>query len=158
MTRRHDARHTTPRGRSRAARPATPSAQPTVVNNVTSDPQDEPRFAQPEITADPAEFQIKHSSDSAAYKVLDAMARAHELRPIPFPAARGGAEPVLTFAQILGSHGADATRQVTDAGRLVFHSVGDTGNTRGPSLQDEVAAISPTNRRIGPGSTFTLAT
>jgi len=139
MTRRNDARHTAPRGRSRTARTATPAAQPTLVNNVAVDEQDEPRFAQPEVTQDPTQFRIKHASDAPAYKVLDAMARAHELRPIPFPAARGGAEPVLTLEQVLGTHGPEAVKQATDAGRLVFHAVGDTGNTRGPDLQDKVA-------------------
>jgi hypothetical protein len=65
------------------------------------DEQDQPCFAQPEGTAAPTEIHIKHASDAAAYKTLDAMARAHELKPIPFPAARGGDEPILTMAQIL---------------------------------------------------------
>ena len=136
MTRRNDARQPAPPVRS--ARRATPSAQPTRVNNVTMAEQDQPRFAQPEVTGVPAQYQIRHASDAAAYKILDEQGRAHELRPIPFPVARGGDEPVLTLAQILGSHGPDAERQVTAAGRVVFQAVGDTGNTRGPTLQEEV--------------------
>jgi hypothetical protein len=139
MTRRNDARLPAQRGRTRRTLPATPAAQPTLVNNVAVDEQDQPRFAQPEVTAAPTEFHIRHASDAAAYKTLDAMARAHELKPIPFPAARGGDEPILTMAQILGDHGPAAEKQVTAAGKLVFHSVGDTGNTHGPALQEEVA-------------------
>jgi hypothetical protein len=135
MTRRHDAAHPATRGRTR---PVTPSAQPAQVHNVAVEEQDQPRFAQPEVLAAPTAFHIRHASDAAAYKVLDELGRANELKPIPFPAARGGDEPILTLEQILGSHGADAVKQATEAGRLVFQSVGDTGNTRGPQLQEDV--------------------
>ena len=127
MTRRNDVRQPAPHVRS--ARRATPSTQPTRVNNVAVVEQDQPRFAQPEVTGAPPQYEVKHASDAAAYKILDEQGRAHELQPIPFPVARGGDEPVLTLAQILGSHGPDAERQVTAAGRLVFQAVGDTGNT-----------------------------
>jgi hypothetical protein len=58
---------------------------------------------------------------------------------MPFPAPRGLPEPRLTLAQVLGPQGDDLVKRVTQTGRLVFHSVGDTGSTRGPENQSLVA-------------------
>jgi hypothetical protein len=100
-----------------------------------------PVFAQPQPTPDPTKFEIKHGSDNAAYKKIDELNREHKLAPIPFPNPRGFSpekpEPVLTFAQIMGDPQAGA--KITAAGQLVFHSVGDTGSTRGPETQNLVA-------------------
>ncbi|MBV8614756.1 MAG: metallophosphoesterase [Acetobacteraceae bacterium] len=94
-----------------------------------------PQFAEPGATPDPAGFRVKHASDTAAYKVLD-----HE-KPLPmgFPPPRGGAEPVLKLADIWGSNGKDVEQQTKANGQIVFHAVGDTGNTKGPRTQNEVA-------------------
>ncbi len=98
-----------------------------------------PQFSQPEATPDPTKFTVKHASDNAAYKQLDKLAADHKLRPMGFPAPRGGTEPVLTLAEMLGPAGPAIERAITAAGQLVFHSVGDTGSTRGPKSQNEVA-------------------
>lgn len=101
-------------------------------------PADAPRFAQPEVTAEPTKYLVRHASDGPAYKILDEAARAHELVPLAFPQSRGGAEPVLTLAAIYGESGPDIEAQVAAAGTLVFHAVGDTGNVKGPTLQERV--------------------
>jgi hypothetical protein len=96
-----------------------------------------PVFAQPEPTADPTVFRIKHASDTAAYKEIDELNREHEIKPMTFPAPRGGVEPRLTLAQVLGGNGA-AVDAITQRGQIVFHSGGDCGSTRGPEHQNEV--------------------
>jgi len=58
---------------------------------------------------------------------------------LPFPAPRGLPEPRLTLADVLGVRGPVVVSAALKAGRMVFHSVGDTGNTRGPDPQNEVA-------------------
>ena len=98
-----------------------------------------PVFAQPKPTADPTQFRVSHPSDDAAYAAIDALNAQHKLGPIPFPAPRGGVEPVLTLAQVLGRTGNDVVDSITKAGQLVFHAVGDTGSTRGPDDQSLVA-------------------
>ncbi len=117
--------------------PATP-AQMDPVDNSATVPASEPRFAQPEVSEVPPTYSVKHGNDDAAYKVLDEEGRAGELQSLPFPASRGGAEPILTMAALYGQSGADLEKKVTAAGRLVFHSVGDTGNVKGPALQEKV--------------------
>ena len=109
------------------------------IDNTKSHDVPQPIFAQPTASVDPTEFVVKHGSDAQAYKTLDALNAQHALQPLPFPAPRGLPEPVLTLAAVLGNKGEVATLAATKAGRLVFHSVGDTGNTRGPDPQNEVA-------------------
>src|SRR5271167_356595 len=63
-----------------------------------------PVFAQPEPTPDPTTFRVQHPSDGPAYKSIDALNKAHKIKPLPFPAARGGAEPQLTLHDVLGGN------------------------------------------------------
>ena len=115
----------------------TPSIPP--IDNTAATPVAGPVFAQPKPTADPTRFSINHPSDDAAYKTIDALNAQHKLGPIPFPAPRGGVEPVLTLAQVLGKGGDDAVKLIAKSGQLVFHAVGDTGSVSGPDNISKVA-------------------
>jgi hypothetical protein len=97
-----------------------------------------PVFAQPQPTPDPTKFEIKHPSDTAAYKQIDELNREHKLAPLPFPPPRGLPEPTLTLAAVLGADGHRAVQKIAASGQLVFHAAGDTGNTRGPENQNLV--------------------
>ena len=99
----------------------------------------QPVFGQPTPTPDPTTFEVRHGSDNAAYKKIDALNREHKLDAMPFDAPRGLPEPRLTMAEMYGSAGASISQDVTQAGQLVFHCVGDTGSTRGPDSQNLVA-------------------
>jgi hypothetical protein len=96
-----------------------------------------PSFAQPEPTADPTKFKVKHPSDAPAYKLIAELNREHEIHPLPFPPPRGGVEPSLTLAQVFGGNTA-AIDKITAAGQIVFHATGDCGSTRGPQTQNLV--------------------
>jgi hypothetical protein len=125
-----------PHHRRKSAAPR-PSISPT--DNTDPTPTSGPVFAQPKPTADPRQFRIEHPSDDAAYKTIDALNAQHKLGPMPFPAPRGGAEPVLTLAQVLGKTGDDVVKAIAKAGQLVFHAVGDTGSLKGPDNISQVA-------------------
>jgi hypothetical protein len=99
----------------------------------------QPEFAEPIFTDDPKKFVVPHASDNAAYAIIDKLDKDHKLLPMPFPAVDGTKEPTLTLARVLGSAGASVEAAITAAGQIVFHAVGDTGSTRGPKTQDEVA-------------------
>jgi Calcineurin-like phosphoesterase len=94
-----------------------------------------PQFGQPDPTPDPTKFVTHHASDSADYKILDTTKQ----QPRPFPIVKGVDEPVLTLADALGPDGATATAAIEAAGQIVFHSVGDSGNTTGPRDEEMVA-------------------
>ncbi len=96
-----------------------------------------PVFGQPEATADPTTFRIRHPSDSDAYQIIDELNKEHKLDPLPFPAPRGGAEPRLTLAEVFNGNQA-AIQAIVKNRQIVFHSTGDCGSTRGPTTQNEV--------------------
>jgi hypothetical protein len=95
-----------------------------------------PQFGEPAPTPDPSKFTVKHGSDSAAYKILDS--EAGSLKPRAFPVVPGKPEPVIKLADALGPQGADVEAEIQKAAQIVFHAVGDTGNTRGPRDMDTV--------------------
>jgi hypothetical protein len=97
-----------------------------------------PVFAQPQPTADPTTFVVKHPSDDAVYKEIDELNKEGKIHPLPFPAPRGGTEPVLTLEQVFGGN-ATAISNITANGQIVFHAVGDCGNVKGPRTQNEVS-------------------
>jgi len=97
-----------------------------------------PVFSQPEPTADPTVFRVRHPSDNNVYKEIDKLNAEHKLFPLPFPAPRGGTEPQLTLTQVLGGD-ANSAKQIVKRGQIVFHATGDCGSTKGPATQNEVA-------------------
>jgi hypothetical protein len=98
-----------------------------------------PIFAEPKPTADPTKYTVAHSSDTAAYNEMDALIKASKFVPIAFPAVAGVTEPVLNLADTLGAAGPATVAAIQAAGQIVFHCVGDTGATRGPKTENEVA-------------------
>jgi hypothetical protein len=96
-----------------------------------------PQFGEPTPTPDPKKFSVKHGSDKEAYSILDQM--KGKLRPRPFPVVAGVDEPVLQLADAYGPKGTTIVAQIQGAKQLVFHALGDTGNTRGPKDQSLVA-------------------
>jgi hypothetical protein len=112
-----------------AAAPPAGNAEPVLT--------DGPQFAETPATPDPTQFRVKHGSDKQAYTILDSQRGV--LEPRPFPEVEGVAEPLLTLEQVLGAQGKGVVKAMEKAGQLVFHAVGDTGNTRGPTDQSAVA-------------------
>lgn len=102
-----------------------------------------PVFAQPQPTADPNTFKVKHPSDGPAYHAIDELNKQHKLQARPFPGPRGGAEPRLTLTEVFGGN-KGAVDTIAGNGQIVFHATGDCGSTRGPRTQNEV-----TDKMIG---------
>jgi len=105
--------------------------------SVSVTPAGTPVFAQPQPTGDPGKFRTPHASDTAAYNILDKEAKT--LKPLPFPPARGGVEPVLTLEDVFGAtEGPAVVQSVNQRKQIVFHALGDTGNTRSVQPQNAV--------------------
>ena len=102
----------------------------------TTKPVTQPQFGEPQATPDPQEFLVRHASDTPAYKILDA---TPNLPPLPFDPPRGLPEPTMNLADALGSGGSATVTRLKANGQIVFHSVGDTGNTRSVTPQNLVA-------------------
>lgn len=97
-------------------------------------PKDAPAFGQPQPGPDPSGFKVPHPSDNTLYGLVDS--RLVE----PFPAPRGGVEPVLTLADVWGTAlGPGKTAVIQKAGQIVFQGAGDTGSVKGPQTESLVA-------------------
>jgi len=117
------------------AKPHKPSShQPTKKHPVVPTPptraSGDPIFGQPQPSPDPTTFKDP-VTDASQPDVAG-------VQPVPQPAA-AATEPILTLAQIYGSQGATITQTIQTAGRIVFHSLGDTGSVIGPITQSLVA-------------------
>lgn len=99
---------------------------------------DGPVFSQPQPTADPTTFRLRHPTDADAYAAIDKLNAEHKLKAMPFPPPRGTPEPILLLSQALGA-GPDADAVIVQNGQIVFHATGDCGSTKGPRTQNEVA-------------------
>jgi TIR domain/Calcineurin-like phosphoesterase len=90
---------------------------------------DGPRFGK--LDPDPTKFEEDHVSDATAWKKILA-ARSRVLKAQPVPKSRGGVEPVLRLLEAWGPAGPDVVKAIEKTGKIVFHAVGSTGNTRAP--------------------------
>ncbi len=90
----------------------------------------QPIFAQPLPSPDPTGFRQPVTDQS--------LLGLKNLEPVPLPPG-GAVEPILTLAQAYGGAGAAKVAAIEAAGQIVFHSVGDTGNVKGPASQSLVA-------------------
>ena len=99
-----------------------------------------PVYSQPKPTADPKTFRVKYAGDKEAYAVLDPLIKAHKLDAVPFPPPGGGVVPKLSLEQVYGggASATAATKAITTRGQIVFHALGDCGNTKGPTTEVQV--------------------
>jgi hypothetical protein len=104
--------------------------------NVDPIPTDGPRFAETTNSPDPTKFTVMHTSDAQAYAILDS--EQGTLKPRPFPVSKD-AEPRMSLADAIGGQGKDFVDSIDKAGQIVFHAVGDTGNTLGPKDENMVS-------------------
>lgn len=123
-----------PKQKPAAKKPA-PVPAPPPANTSPMDTKG-PQFGEPQPTPDAVKFTVMHGSDTAAYKILDS---EPNLPPRPFPVLPNTPEPVLTLAAALGSKGPQIVSEIAKTGQVVFHVVGDTGNTRGPKDEQMVS-------------------
>jgi hypothetical protein len=124
---------TKPKKRAPAKKPAVP---PPSTDNTQPIATGGPQFAEPAPSPDPGKFTVQHGSDTAAYSILDK--EKGTLKPRPFPVVPD-AEPVLSLATALGKSGPSIEAAIQAAGQIVFHALGDTGNTKGPKDEGLVA-------------------
>jgi hypothetical protein len=101
-----------------------------------------PATGEPRPTPDPTKFLVRHPSDGPFYDAIDKFNAKHGLHALPFPAPRGGSEPILTLEDVLGGSGSpnavSSIQWISANKQIVFHSLGDCGSTRGPATQNLV--------------------
>ena len=90
----------------------------------------QPIFAQPQPSPDPTGFKNPVTDQN--------LQEINSLEPVPEPAGNA-VEPILTLEDVYGSAGPAKIQAIQQSGQIVFHSVGDTGNVKGPTAQSLVA-------------------
>lgn len=91
-------------------------------------------FAEPTPGPDPTSFQVNNTS-SAYYESAYYLVHKAQVQPVPPPAA---AQPRMDLADVAGP---DVISQITQAKKIVFHAVGDTGAAKVSQSQSAAAAL-----------------
>jgi hypothetical protein len=97
----------------------------------------EPVFGEGKVTPDPTGFIVEHPSDTELYRELGNLLKTEV---VGFAKSRVAPDALYTLAQALGARGPDIEKQIKKAGRIVFHSIGDSGaTTDGKQYGDELS-------------------
>ena len=89
----------------------------------------EPFFSEDKPTPDPTGFETKHPSDNATYKEIENLLKKDV---VGIPTSRIDDDELCGLDQAYGAHGAEVLAKIKKAGKIIFHSCGDSGasNTR----------------------------
>jgi len=93
-----------------------------------------PVFAEPVPGPDQNTFSVEHGSDNSTYAQVQALLKT---QVVGFPKSRVADDALFTLADAYGPGGEAIAEQITKSGRIVFHSVGDTGASDVRRYQNE---------------------
>ena len=93
-----------------------------------------PVFAEPVASPDQDTFSTEHGSDNAVYAQVSALLKT---QVVGFAKSRAADDSLFTLADAYGPSGAAIVEQIKQAGRVVFHAVGDTGASDVRRYHDE---------------------
>ena len=96
----------------------------------------EPAFAEGQVTPDPKGFMQPHPSDDALYKQVNSLLTK---QVTPFQKSRMAPDGLLSLADVYGARGNDVTTEITQAGRIVFHAIGDSGASASKHFANELS-------------------
>lgn len=82
----------------------------------------EPIFTEDDPTPDPTGFGTKHPSDSELYKEIGDLSKKDV---VSFDKSRLADNELFTLEGAYGNHGPSVTKKIKDAGKIVFHLLGD---------------------------------
>jgi Calcineurin-like phosphoesterase len=100
-------------------------------------PLSQPIFAESTVSTDPKKFKADHPSDAALYKQIQDLLSKDV---VAFDPSRGQPSDLFSLQQSLGSRGPQTIRAIQSAGKIVFHSVGDTGASNQRKFGNELSA------------------
>jgi Calcineurin-like phosphoesterase len=95
----------------------------------------EPIFREDGSLPDPTGFSTAHPSDTALYQQIGDLAKKDV---VAVPKSRIGDDQLFGLAEAYGSHGPQIIKKITGAGKIVFHSLGDSGASNAGKYPNEV--------------------
>jgi hypothetical protein len=96
----------------------------------------DPQFGEVQMSPDPTQF-LNAVTDNQFYKLVDKESVSQLIQTIPPP--RDPKNLMMSLADAYGAGGSTRMATIAKAHQIVFHSVGDTGSTKGPATIQEVA-------------------
>ena len=96
---------------------------------------DEPVFSEGVVSSDPSHFSTRHPSDNAEYNAIEQLLTKDV---VSFEQSRIAANEVYELATAFGSPGPQVVQQIQKNGRIVFHSLGDSGCSDARKYSDEI--------------------
>lgn len=84
----------------------------------------EPIFGETDKLPDPNGFATAHPSDGQLYKEIGDLLTKDV---VAVPPSRAAVDAVVPLAVAYGSHGPAVTKLIEDAGKIIFHALGDSG-------------------------------
>ncbi len=96
---------------------------------------DEPIMENGVLTPDPGGFLVKHPSDSPIY---DELGDAQNKDVVAVPKSRLKPDELFPLASAYGSGGDAVVKKITKAGRITFHSIGDSGASQAGKFRNEL--------------------
>lgn len=95
----------------------------------------EPVFGEADNLPDPNGFSTAHPGDSELYKQIGDLLKKDV---VAIPQSRVAADAVFPLAEAYGSHGPQVNKLIEDAGKIIFHALGDSGASNIRKYADEL--------------------
>jgi hypothetical protein len=95
----------------------------------------EPTFNEAKKTVDPSGFLTPHASDTALYKSIQNLLTKDV---VSFDKSRVADGDLVQLADAYGDHGPELIKQVTKAGKIIFHALGDSGASNAGKYKSEI--------------------
>ncbi|HEV3386833.1 MAG TPA: metallophosphoesterase [Gemmata sp.] len=95
----------------------------------------EPAFNEDVSSPDPAGFFKPHPSDNQVYKQIQDLLKKDV---VGFNESRAAAGDLYLLQTALGEHGAEVVQGIKDAGKIVFHAIGDSGASSAGKYKNEI--------------------
>jgi hypothetical protein len=95
----------------------------------------EPAFNEDRPTPDPTGFETKHPSDNATYKQIEKLLKKDV---VGIPPSSAADDEVFGLDRAYGAHGASVLSKIKNAGKIIFHSCGDSGASAVRKYADEL--------------------
>ena len=96
----------------------------------------EPIFSEDDTTPDPTGFGTQHPSDSALYDEIGDLSKKDV---VSFDKSRLADDQLFSLEVAYGNHGPSVTEKIKDAGKIVFHILGDSGASESRKYPNELS-------------------
>lgn len=103
-----------------------------------STPLPQPIFNEGSVTPDATRFKTAHASDTQQYKEIQNLLKKDV---VGFDASRFQPGDVYKLETAFGPHGSEIVQKIKAAGKIIFHSAGDTGASNAGKYGNEVRVV-----------------